>query len=221
MTEELNRYESSKRGVNTPRLHWPSIWAGVFVALTLFIISVLFARGCDVDITFRNAASTANEVGAILWGGAAALICFGIGAAVAGRNAVLSGRPSGFFNGMMVWAVSIPILMYGLNAGIGPRLGQTVAFGGGKGVLDTNLIAPQLGPAAVTAGARMGNENEQAPNNINQAGQAAWNAPETTGSPHTISHAQGAAWWTLCSIVLGFLAASVCGAVAGAIPKLT
>lgn len=176
--------------------HWPSVVAGAFVALALFVISVILARACDVDITFRNAASTSGETGAIIWGGVAALICFGIGGLIAGRGAATAGRFNGWLNGLLVWAVAVPVLVYGLGAGVGPRLGQTPELGGGKGppVHNAMLASAHIGPGAADEAA----EPSQ---------------PETTGSSTYVSHPQAAAWWMLVSLGLGLVGAAAMGFV--------
>lgn len=175
-----------------PRYHWPSIVAGSFVALALFVVSVILARACDVDVTFQNATTTGAEAGAIIWGGVSALICFGIGGLVAGRGAVAARRRMGWLNGLIVWAVAVPVLVYGLGAGIGPRLGQTVELGRSRA----------NGPSAIQASARMNPVDES-------------QMPQTTGSSTYMSHPQAAAWWMLLSLGLGLFAASAMGAVAG------
>jgi len=170
----------------TSRLHWPSIVAGAFVALSLFVISVVLARACDVDVTFQTAQTNGALVGAIIWGGVAAIICFGVGAFVASLNASRSGISSGWLNGLMVWAVAVPILVYFLGAGIGPRLGQTAVFGGGKG--------PML-----ASGQYDGTTISQAQSN-------------PAGGMY-MRHPLAASWFMLLSLGLGLLSAAGFGAM--------
>jgi hypothetical protein len=168
------------------RIHWPSIVAGAFVTLALFVVSVALARAVDLDITFTNARSTGAETAAIIWGGISALICFGIGGWVAGMNATAAGRGLSWLNGFMVWAVAVPVLVFWLGTGVGPRLGQESRQGG--------LMAPA--PNAVQASARLGGTESQ---------------PLATGSSNYVSHPQAAAWWMLASLALGLIGAAAMG----------
>lgn len=178
----------------TSLFHWPSIVAGAFVALALLVISVVLARACDVDVTFMNATSRSGEVGAIVWGAVAAFICFGIGGLIAGRSACVTRHGSGWLNGLLVWAVAVPLLVYFLGSGIGPRLGQTAELGRTNVGQHTAMqAAARYGPVSPVNG-----EFEQ---------------PAVSGSPTRVSHAQAAAWWMLLSLGLGLVAATGMGFV--------
>lgn len=172
-------------------IHWSALVAGAFVTLALFVLSVVLAQACDVDITFRSAQGGAGETGAIIWGAVAAIVCFGIGSWFATCLADSPHPRAGWMQGLMVWAVVVPVLVYGVGVGIGPRLGQH------------SNPADQGRPFAtafVTNAMQTSVANAQ---------------PETTGSSTYISHSQAAAWWMILSLGLGLVASVVCGAVGG------
>lgn len=171
--------------------HWPSIVAGAFVTLALMVVSVILAQACDVDVTFRNATSTAGQTGAIIWGGIAALVAFGIGGMIAGRGAVSTVRRSGSLHGLIVWAVAVPLLVALFNTGMGPRLGPNQELAG-------------VSPAIVASSAQVASDRV-----TEEPAQ-----PLTNGSPNSISQPQAAAWWMLASLGLGLVGAAAMGAFA-------
>lgn len=184
MVDTYRTPEPAAVPAGTHRIHWPSIVAGAFVTLALFVVSVALARAFDVDISFSGAHSRGAEIMAIVWGGISALICFGIGGWVAGNNAAAAGRGLSWLNGAMVWAVAVPVLVFWLGTGVGPRLGERSQAG---------MTAPAA-PSAVQASARIG-ETE----------------PLATGSPGYVDHQQAAAWWMLVSLALGLVGAAAMG----------
>ena len=174
-------------------IHWPGLVAGSFVSLALFVLSAVLAQACDVDITFQAAHAGAAETGAIIWGAVAAIICFGIGSWCANYFSDLPNPHAGWIQGLMVWAVVVPILLYCVGSGIGPRLSQ-----------HSN---PQNWNRPFAANT----------DNVNANGGAAASSaqPEIKGSATYISHPQAAAWWMLLSLGLGLFSAVGCGLACG------
>ena len=168
-------------------IYWPAVVAGAFVALALFVVSVVLARACYVDTTLVEARTAGEETGAILWGAIAALVSFGIGGAVAGRCAAAAGRERSWLNGLLVWAVAVPILAYWLGAGVGPRLGQTAYFGGGTGP----VAMVHAGNGGVIPAHAIGRD-----------------VPNT---PYPVRHPQMAAWFMVLSLGLSLIGATVMG----------
>jgi hypothetical protein len=172
-------------------LHWPAIICGVFLTLTLLIIAAVLAQAVGLDYTFQTVRSTGREVATIIWGGAASLICFGLGAYLAARVARGAvGAGSAMLNGFVVWAVTIPILIYVLGSGIGPMLGKT---------------APELSGSSLPA--MLSNANGM----NNAAAPAGMNAVSPDQSPHRVGHYQASAWWMLVSIGCGLVGSLLCG----------
>ncbi len=107
------------------RFHWPSIVGGAFLALSLFVISVVLSRAIGLDYTYQTARTEGQRNTIIIWGVVAAFICFWLGSWLAVRTAVVATRGYGLLNGMMVWALAVPVLVYSLGSNLGPRLGLT------------------------------------------------------------------------------------------------
>jgi hypothetical protein len=167
-------------------LHWPAIISGIFLTLTLLIISAVLAQAVGLDYTFQTVSSTGHEVATIIWGGAAALIAFGLGAYLASRVARGTvGAGSAMLNGFVVWAVTVPILIYVLGTGVGPMLGRTA-------------------PDTASLPAMMANTHS-----MNTAQMNAVTPGDQT--PHRVSHRQAAAWWMLVSIGCGLIGSLLCG----------
>jgi hypothetical protein len=159
----------------------------VFLTLTLFIISAVLAEAVGLDYTFQSVSAHGREVATIIWGGAAALICFGLGAYLTARvSRGTVGAGSAMLNGFIVWAVTIPILIYILGSGVGPMLGKTV---------------PALGVSSMPAMLSNGTGHAAAPAMTAAADQF----------PHNVGHYQAAAWWMLVSIGCGLIGSLLCG----------
>lgn len=96
------------------RVRWASVIAGIFVTLsTLAVLSVL---GSAVGFSIWSAWDRPDRIGAgvAIWGIIAALVAFWCGGCVAAWSAATHRRMDGLINGMLVWAVAIPLLSFGL-----------------------------------------------------------------------------------------------------------
>jgi hypothetical protein len=90
-------------------------------------------------------------------------------------------------NGFILWAVTIPILIYVLGSGVGPMLGKT---------------APELNNSNMAAVLSNGNGPAAAPG---------MSAMASDQSPQNVGHYQAAAWWMLVSIGCGLIGSLLCG----------
>ncbi|HEX2913094.1 MAG TPA: YrzE family protein [Chloroflexia bacterium] len=106
-------------------VRWGPILAGLFSTLaTLLILSLL---GVAVGLTAASgqpggatgAANNANSytTGAGIWAAVSALIAFFIGGYVAGRTAGVRRRSYGWVNGALVWAITLPLLLWLAGSG--------------------------------------------------------------------------------------------------------
>jgi hypothetical protein len=106
----------------TDRVRWPSIFAGLFAALsTLVVLAVL---GAAVAGSAWDPGDSARSfgIGAGIWAAISALLAFFVGGFLASRTAAVRGHNNGLLNGAMVWVVAIPLLLYMI---IGPLLRAT------------------------------------------------------------------------------------------------
>lgn len=101
------------------RVSWGGIWGGVLVAVGLLIL--LSALGMAVGISAvqpgQTNASTLGT-GAGIWAGASLLLALFVGGLVATRIGAIFDRTTGFFEGALVWVVSVLLIGYLASSGI-------------------------------------------------------------------------------------------------------
>jgi hypothetical protein len=104
------------------RVHWGPVWAGVLVALPVYLVlQLLFFALSIVDLGVNGAgqSTTASIVSAVL-----ALVAFFVGGFMAGSTAASRDSDEGLLHGVLMWAVGIvAILGFGL-LGAGSLLGN-------------------------------------------------------------------------------------------------
>jgi hypothetical protein len=202
---------SMRRESTGPSLHWPSIIAGVFVALTMFIILAILGAALSLDGR-RTDARTDNGTGAMIWACIAALIAFGAGGYVAARNSTAYGRHSARLNGAMVWAVVVPLMVWGLGSfasAFAPQAANASAF--------NDSGSARQASARFDPNAGMTSTNNNTSNGItgttgSSADRASTNA--NNNNDDNARRARSAAWGTLISLVLGLVAAYAMSSVA-------
>jgi hypothetical protein len=133
-------------GPRLDRIRWSSIWAGLAVALALYLFLqlALVATGI-VDL----AEGTTSDA---WWSAGAALLAFLIGGIVAGASAVWRDADDGLLHGIVMWAVGLLLLI------------ALAAFGGGiaLGTFDTSNVFDQFTNADIDAAARSGDAEQAA-----------------------------------------------------------
>jgi hypothetical protein len=206
-------------------ISWPAIIAGAFTALALFAVAGILARAVGLGWTYRTALTTSEEAGAVIWGGVAALICFAVGGFVAAKTAT---RGSGGWNGFLVWAVCVPLLMLLLGMGMNPLVGRdtgtTTAFSGANRIYGTPT--PLFNDDTTNPSARAGRgsqDNSYRDNTYRDTYRD--NASRDSGlrdqyrprepmvAEGRSDAAQTAAWWSLVSLAMGLIGAAGAGAM--------
>lgn len=144
-----DRHVTVRTEVAEPRLdriRWSSIWAGLAVALALYLFLqlALVATG-TVDLS----EGTSSDA---WWSAGAAVVAFLIGGIVAGATAVWRDADDGLLHGIVMWAVGLVALI------------ALAAFGGGiaLGSFDTSSVFDQFTNASVDAAAASGDAEEAA-----------------------------------------------------------
>ncbi len=175
--------------IPTDRVRWGPIWAGLLSAFfTLLVLSLLgLAIGATTVNTGAALQGTGNQnAGAYsaIWAGISAIIAFLIGGYVAGRTAAVPERGWAALNGMLVFLLALPILLWLASQGLGALIGNANHIAGGLGI--------NLG--------QIGNTGSGTATSITpaQAQQAADTAKNT-------------AWGTLIGLLLGCGAAALGG----------
>jgi hypothetical protein len=114
------------------RVSWGGIWAGVLSAVGLLIL--LTALGIAVGISALQPGETEAStlgMGAGIWAGLSLLLALFLGGLVSTRVGAISDRTTGFFEGALVWVVSILLMGYLTTSGIGTLAGGAFKMVGG------------------------------------------------------------------------------------------
>jgi len=114
------------------RVSWGGIWAGVLSAVGLLIL--LTALGIAVGISALQPGETEGStlgMGAGIWAGLSLLLALFLGGLVSTRVGAISDRTTGFFEGALVWVVSILLMGYLTSSGIGTLAGGAFKMVGG------------------------------------------------------------------------------------------
>jgi hypothetical protein len=192
MTRDFSSSDRGLLGLHLGRVRWGAVVAGLFVAFaTMAVLSVL---GLAIGLSAYDYGDNPRpfSVGAGIWSILSAIIAFCLGGYVASRTSLAyNNEGTGTLNGVMVWAVAIPLLVYFLGTGLGhaPRM---------AGTAHSYDVAMPASARMDASGAAVGNANP-------------------AGRP--ISPA-AAAWWSLVALLLG-LGASALGGYWGAGGDLT
>lgn len=102
------------------RVSWGGIWGGVLVAIGLLLL--LSVLGVAIGVSAVDPGDTQAETvgtGIGVWGGLSLLVSLFIGGMVSTRIGAIFDRTTGFFEGALVWAVSVLLMIYLATTGLG------------------------------------------------------------------------------------------------------
>ena len=103
------------------RVSWGGIWGGVLVALGL--LALLSALGVAVGASAFGSGSAQDAdkliTGAGVWGAASLLLSLFIGGMVSTRIGAVYDRTTGFFEGALVWVMSLLLVIPLAGGGLG------------------------------------------------------------------------------------------------------
>ncbi len=196
-------YPTLLRGADGMRVSWGGVWGGVLVAVGLLLL--LAALGVAVGISATDPAQTDPAklgTGAGIWAGVSLLVALFVGGLVSTRIGAIFDGTTGFFEGALVWVVSILLMGYLAASGVGSLAGGAFSMIGGAqqavgsvlGTTDPQQIKEQAQQKA-----------QDMKQSLPQLRQRAQEAKPT---------ATKAAWITFVALLLS-LAAAVIGAMAG------
>lgn len=138
--------QTEEVGPRLDRIRWSAIWAGLAVALALYLFLqlALVATGI-VDLS----EATSSDA---WWSAGAALVAFLVGGMVAGATAVWRDADDGLLHGIVMWAVGLVALIV------------LAAFGGSiaLGSFDTSSVFDQFTSADLDEAAESGDAEEAA-----------------------------------------------------------
>jgi hypothetical protein len=114
------------------KVSWGGIFGGVLVAVGLLLL--LTALGVAVGITAAQPGETQASTlgtGAGIWAGVSLLIALFVGGLVSTRIGAISDGATGFFEGALVWVVSILMMLYFASSGVSMLAGGAFQMVGG------------------------------------------------------------------------------------------
>ena len=106
-------------GTEGMKVSWGGIFAGVLVAMGVSML--LASLGVAIGISAVDPGETEPAtvgIGAGIWGGLQLLIALFIGGMVATRVGAIIDRTTGFFEGVLVWVVSLILMAYLAGSGM-------------------------------------------------------------------------------------------------------
>lgn len=140
------------------RVHWGPIWAGVLVALPVYLVLQLLFTAfgvLDLGVDGEGQGTTASIVSAVL-----ALIAFFVGGLMAGSTAASRDSDEGLLHGVMTWTVGIIAILGFALLGAGALLGSLSSVAGQAGgqgqAAQAGQAAGQIDPAVVSSAAQQG-----------------------------------------------------------------
>ena len=140
-------YAAMLRGEGT-KVSWGGIFGGVLVAVGLLFL--LGALGAAIGISAADPGETqASTLGmaAGIWAGVSLLIALFVGGMVSTRIGAITDGTTGFFEGALVWVVSILMMVYFVSSGVSLLAGSAFRMVGGA--TQTVAAAVQGGGANV------------------------------------------------------------------------
>jgi hypothetical protein len=114
------------------KVSWGGIFGGVLVAVGLLLL--LTALGVAVGISAAEPGQTDAATlgtGAGIWAGVSLLVALFIGGLVSTRIGAISDGATGFFEGALVWVVSILLMVYFASSGVSMLAGGAFQMVGG------------------------------------------------------------------------------------------
>ena len=119
-------------GADGLRVSWGGIWGGVLSATGLLML--LTALGVAIGISAVNPSSTDVQslgTGAGIYAGVSLLLALFVGGMVSTRIGAIFDSTTGFFEGALVWVVSVLLIGYLAGSGIGAVAGGAFKMIGG------------------------------------------------------------------------------------------
>jgi hypothetical protein len=156
--EGERRYHERRSGWNVAvaaaaygrRVSWGGIWGGMLVATGVMIL--LTALGLAVGISAANPGQTGAQTlgtAAGIWGGVSLLIALFVGGWVSTRIGVITDRTTGFFEGSLVWVLSVLLMAWAASNGISTLANGAFRVVGGVTQAVGQAAQSQAGPGGI------------------------------------------------------------------------
>ena len=184
------------------RVSWGGIWGGVLVAVGLLLL--LTALGAAIGMAAVQPGETEGATlgaAAGIWAGLSLLLALFVAGMGSTRIGAITDRTTGFFEGVLVWVVSVLLMAYLAGSGIGMLAGGAFNLVGGASQAIGTAVKGE--DAAAKAKEGMAQLREKV-----DSGALQQKAEEAKPA------ATKAAWMTFGALLLSLLAA-VIGALMG------
>jgi len=132
------------------KVSWGGVFAGVLVAMGVSML--LAALGVAIGISAVDPGETDPStvgIGAAVWGGLQLLIALFVGGMVATRVGAIIDRTTGFFEGVLVWVVSLILMAYLAGSGISSVASGAFSLLGGATQTFSAVVQGQGGTSNV------------------------------------------------------------------------
>ena len=140
-------YPAMLRAAEGMKVSWGGIFGGVLVAVGLLLL--LTALGVAIGISAADPGQTDASTlgtGAGIWAGVSLLIALFIGGLVSTRIGAISDGATGFFEGALVWVVSILMMVYFASSGVSMLAGGAFQMVGGATQAISSVMQGGGGP---------------------------------------------------------------------------
>ena len=137
-------------GTEGMKVSWGGVFAGVLVAMGVSML--LASLGVAIGISAVNPGVTEPVtvgIGAAIWGGLQLLLALFVGGMVATRVGAIIDRTTGFFEGVLVWVVSLILMAYLAGSGIASVASGAFSLLGGATQTFGAVIQGQGGAATI------------------------------------------------------------------------
>jgi hypothetical protein len=129
------------------KVSWGGVFAGVLVAMGVSML--LSSLGVAIGVSAMAPADDDAGVNAAVWGGAQLLLALFVGGMVATRVGAVIDRTTGFFEGVLVWVVSLILMAYLAGSGIGSLANRAFSLLGGTTPTSPAVIEDQGPPPEI------------------------------------------------------------------------
>jgi hypothetical protein len=133
--------------VDGMRVSWGGVFGGVLVALGFLLL--MTALGLAIGISAADPGQTDAATvgtGAGIWAGVSLLLALFIGGMVSTRIGAIFDGTTGFFEGALVWVVSVLLMLYFASSGIGLVAGGVFNLVGGAAQAVGSMVQSQGAP---------------------------------------------------------------------------
>lgn len=133
------------------RVSWGGVFGGVLVALGFLLLMTALGVAVGISAAQPGATDAAKlGTGAAVWTGGSLLLALFIGGMVSTRIGAIIDGTTGFFEGVLVWVVSVLLLLYFAASGIGMLAGGAFKLVGGAAQAVGSVV--QSGPGVDVSG---------------------------------------------------------------------